>query len=76
LKGFEAIEKELCSSTGPYALGHSVTVADLCIVPQVYNARRFNVNLERFPRILAVEEACLALKPFQTALPENQPDAQ
>jgi len=76
VEGFEAIEKEINGFSGPYALGPVVTLADLCIVPQVYNARRFNVTLDQFPRILAVEEACLALKAFQTASPENQPDAQ
>jgi len=45
-------------------------------VPQVYNARRFNVPLDRFPKILAVEAACLQLAAFDKARPENQPDAE
>lgn len=72
--GFEAIETLLAG--GPYASGPRVTLADICIVPQVYNARRFKVPLERFPKILAIEAACNALPAFDKARPENQPDAE
>jgi maleylacetoacetate isomerase len=72
--GFEAVEELL--TPGPYACGTRVTLADICLVPQVANARRFNVPLERFPKIVAVDAACLKLSAFDKARPENQPDAE
>ncbi len=72
--GFTAIETLI--EPGPYAFGSRVTLADLCIVPQVYNARRFKVPLDAFPKILAVEAACNTLAAFDRARPENQPDAE
>jgi glutathione S-transferase len=53
-----------------------VTLADICVVPQVNNARRLKVPLERFPKIVGVDRACLALPAFDRARPENQPDAE
>jgi len=73
--GFEALEVLLADRPGPYAFGHTVTLADVCLVPQVWNARRFGVALDAFPNILAVDAACMKLPAFQAALPENQPDA-
>jgi maleylpyruvate isomerase len=61
---------------GPYACGGTVTVADLCLVPQVNNARRLNVPLDKFPKIVAIDAACLGLPAFDRARPENQPDAE
>jgi len=72
--GFEAVEALL--RPGPYAFGDHVTLADVCLVPQVANARRFNVPLEKFPKIVAVDAACLKLPAFDKARPENQPDAE
>ena len=74
LQGFQAIEAIL--KPAPYACGAHVTVADICLVPQVFNARRFKVPLDAFPRIAAVEAACLKLPAFDKARPENQPDAE
>jgi maleylpyruvate isomerase len=72
--GFEAIE--VLFEPGPYACGKEVTMADLCLVPQVYNARRLKVPMEKFPKIVGVDAACLALTAFDRARPENQPDAE
>jgi maleylpyruvate isomerase len=72
--GFEAIEALI--EPRPYASGAQVTLADICIVPQVANARRFNVPLDRFPKIVAVDGACQKLPAFEKARPENQPDAE
>jgi maleylacetoacetate isomerase len=72
--GFAAIETML--RPGPYAFGAHVTLADICLVPQVFNARRFKVALDRFPNIVAVDAACLELTAFDRARPENQPDAE
>jgi len=74
ISGFEALEALLWP--GPYACGKQVTIADLCLVPQVYNARRLKVPLEKFPKIVAVDAACMALPAFDRARPENQPDAE
>ena len=49
---------------------------ECCLVPQIYNARRFNVSLKEFPKLLAIDAACAELESFQRALPENQPDAE
>jgi maleylpyruvate isomerase len=72
--GFEAVEALI--KPGPYALGPHVTVADICIVPQVANARRFDVPLDRFPGILAVDAAACKLSAFDAARPDLQPDAE
>jgi maleylacetoacetate isomerase len=74
LLGFDAVEAAL--RPGPYAFGPQVTLADICLVPQVANARRFKVPLDRFPKIVAVDAACLKLAAFDQARPENQPDAE
>jgi maleylacetoacetate isomerase len=74
LQGFEALETML--QPGPYAVGGAVTLADVCLVPQVFNARRLKVPLDRFPRIVAVDAACMKLEAFDKAKPENQPDAE
>lgn len=74
LDGFEALETMI--QPGPYAFGASVTFADICIVPQVFNARRMKVPLDKFPKIAAVDAACLKLPAFDKARPENQPDAE
>jgi len=72
--GFEALEA--LARPAPYACGAQVTLADLCLVPQIYNARRLRVPLHNFPKIIGIEAACLALPAFDRARPENQPDAE
>ena len=74
LQGFTALENML--TPGPYACGSRVSLADLCLVPQVYNARRLKVPLEAFPKIAAVDAACLKLPAFDKAQPDKQPDAE
>lgn len=72
-EGFDAIEAML--GPGPFAFGSKITLADVYLVPQVFNARRFNVPLDAYPKIVAVDAACGELKAFQDAAPANQPDA-
>ena len=72
--GFEAVEALI--DPGPHASGAQVGLADICIVPQVANARRFKVPLDRFPRIMAVNAAAQQLPAFDAARPERQPDAE
>ncbi|MBF9232239.1 maleylacetoacetate isomerase [Microvirga alba] len=72
-QGFDAIETLI--EPGPFAFGSRVTLADIYLVPQVFNARRFNIPLDAYPKIVAVEAACAAQKAFQDAAPALQPDA-
>jgi maleylpyruvate isomerase len=74
LEGFTALEAMARSE--PYACGGEVTLADICLVPQVYNARRLKVPLDRFPKLVAIDAACMKLPAFERARPENQPDAE
>ena len=74
LEGFDALEALL--GPGPYAFGSEVTLADVCLVPQVANARRFKVPLDKFPKIVAADAACNKVAAFDKARPENQPDAE
>jgi maleylacetoacetate isomerase len=73
-KGLEAIEQMIAPA--PFCFGASPSVADLCLVAQLYSARRFESPLERFPRILIVEAACAGLPAFQAAHPLKQADAE
>ena len=73
-QGFEATEALI--RPAPYSFGTHVTIADLCLVPQVFNARRFKVDMSKYPKISAVDAACLKLSAFNKARPENQPDAE
>lgn len=70
--GFGVLE---ANAGAPYLFGGAVTLADLCLVPQFYNARRFGVDLSTFPRLIAVERNLLALPAFAAAHPDKQPDA-
>lgn len=74
-EGLDACAVLIADQPGPYCFGGQVTLADLCLVPQLVNARRFGVDL-RWPRLLAVEAACLDLDAFRRAMPEHQPDAE
>ncbi|MEM8563047.1 MAG: maleylacetoacetate isomerase [Pseudomonadota bacterium] len=74
-RGFSAIEQSLVNTTGGYCFGENPTLADVCLVPQVYNARRFKVPMEPYPKIRSVVEFCNSTEPFAKAAPEAQPDA-
>ena len=74
IEGFDAIETMI--KPGPYAFGAAATIADICLVPQVANARRFKVPLDKYSNIAAVDAACQKLPAFDQARPENQPDAE
>jgi maleylpyruvate isomerase len=76
--GLEALESELASSeyTGEFCHGGAPTIADCCLIPQLFNARRFECDLSAYPTLLAIEQNCLALPAFRDAAPERQPDAE
>jgi maleylacetoacetate isomerase len=75
--GLAAFETMLSDhpSTGDFCDGHMPTLADCCLIPQLYNARRFGIDLSAYPTIQRIETACLALPAFDAARPERQPDA-
>jgi len=75
--GFDAMERMLVESvdTGRFCHGDIPTLADCCLVPQMYNARRFKLDLEPYPTLVRIDAACLALPAFAAAKPESQADA-
>lgn len=75
-KGFAGIEDKLQTQAGKYCFDFDVTLADVCLVPHVYNAKRFGVDMTQYPLITKIVDACNELEAFEKALPENQPDAQ
>ncbi len=75
--GFDAYEALIAPDTqrGRFSYGDTPTLADVYLIPQVESARRFKVDLTKWPRIMAVEKACMELEAFQKAAPGQQPDA-
>lgn len=68
--GLRAFEQQIERTRGQYCYGDTVTLADLALIPQVYNARRFQCDLSAYPNIVAIEQQCLALSAFAQATPE------
>jgi len=75
-EGLGACEALIAGESGPFCFGAAPTLADLCLIPQLGNARRFGVDLSAFPRLLQVELAAKNTKAFADAAPERQPDAE
>jgi len=75
-QGLSALEVLAVQRAGTFSIGESLSLADMFIVPQLYNARRFGADVSHFPTLLRVEAACLALPAFQVAHPDRQPDAE
>jgi maleylacetoacetate isomerase len=73
--GFGPLEAILAAAATPFCHGDRPGLADLCLVPQLYNARRFAVDLAAFPTLVAIERRCLALAEFQAAHPDRQCDS-
>jgi len=74
--GFNAVEKTLVKTSGKYCYADNITLADICLIPQVYNALRFKLPMTDYPLISAIVERCNQIEAFIKALPENQQDAQ
>ncbi|XP_019374293.1 PREDICTED: maleylacetoacetate isomerase isoform X4 [Gavialis gangeticus] len=72
--GFQALERILKHTAGRYCVGDEVSMADLCLVPQVYNAERYKVDLAPYPTITRINKALLELEAFQVSHPTKQPD--
>ena len=75
-EGLTACEKLIAGEAGPFCFGDEPSIADLCLVPQLANARRFGVDLAAFPRLLKAEAAASNIKAFADAAPDRQPDAE
>lgn len=74
-RGLAALEVEAKEAAGRALIGDDVSFADVCLVPQLYSARRFNVDVEKYPRLLEVERALSDIPAFAAAHPDRQPDA-
>jgi maleylacetoacetate isomerase len=76
--GLTALEQMIVAqpSPGKFCFGNIPTLADICLVPQLGNARRYGCDLSRYPNILRVEKSCMTLTAFADAAPEKQPDAE
>jgi maleylacetoacetate isomerase/maleylpyruvate isomerase len=77
-EGLSAVEALLAGAglQGDFCFGNTPTLADCCLVPQVFNARRFNCSLDTMPRVQSIVSACEQLEAFQAAAPARQPDAE
>jgi maleylpyruvate isomerase len=75
-EGLAACEKLIADEPGPFCFGAAPSLADLCLVPQLANARRFGVEVGAFPRLLQAEAAAKALPAFSDAAPDKQSDAE
>ncbi|WP_375057306.1 maleylacetoacetate isomerase [Zobellella sp. DQSA1] len=71
-QGLGALEQQLAGVDAPFCCGEAPGLADLCLVPQLYNARRFKLDLAPYPRLVAIDEACNRLEAFQRARPESR----
>ncbi|QQR90526.1 MAG: maleylacetoacetate isomerase [Myxococcales bacterium] len=74
-RGLVAVEKEAAKTAGNYCIGDTLSIADLCLVPQLYNARRYDVKVDAYPTLLKIEEHCTTLEAFKNAHPDKQVDA-
>lgn len=75
ITGFRSLETQLEDSNGKFCFGDQPTFADCCLIPQIYNALRFNIELLAYPKIQSIYNHCNTLQAFQKAAPEMQPDA-
>ena len=75
-KGLRSVEKRLRYTAGQYCFANEITMADVCLVPQVYNALRYSIDLNAFPLIKQIYQNCNKLSAFDAAKPENQIDAE
>jgi maleylacetoacetate isomerase len=74
--GLEKLEAELAGKAGKFSYGDNPTMADCCLVPQIFNAKRYHSDLSPYPTTMRVFEQCMKLEPFDRAQPSKQPDAE
>jgi len=75
-EGLEALEKMAAARAGAFLFGETPTIADVCLVPQMYNARRFNVAVDAFPTLVRADETASRIEPFAAAHPDRQEKPQ
>uniref|UniRef100_A0A1A8IQF4 Maleylacetoacetate isomerase n=1 Tax=Nothobranchius kuhntae TaxID=321403 RepID=A0A1A8IQF4_NOTKU len=73
-RGFQALEPILKQTSGKYCVGDEISMADICLVPQVYNAERFKVDLRQYPTIKRLNKTLLEIEAFKVSHPSQQPD--
>ncbi|KAH8293821.1 hypothetical protein KR054_005078 [Drosophila jambulina] len=73
-RGFRGLERVLSQSAGKYCVGNELTIADICLVPQVRNARRYKADLSPYPTIVRLDEELQELEAFKSTHPSKQPD--
>jgi maleylacetoacetate isomerase len=73
--GLEVVERQLAAQPGTYCHGEVPTLADICLVPQIFNAQRFNCSTDHVPHVMRVFDACMRLDAFEQTRPERCPDA-
>ncbi|KAG7328300.1 hypothetical protein KOW79_008244 [Hemibagrus wyckioides] len=73
-KGFKALESILKQTSGTYCVGNEISMADICLVPQVYNAERYKVDLDQYPTIKQINQTLMELEAFKVSHPSCQPD--
>ena len=73
--GLEVVERQLAAAPARFCHGDSPTLADICLVPQIFNAQRFDCRLDHVPNVMRVFEACMQLDAFEQTRPERCPDA-
>lgn len=73
-RGFQALEPILKQTAGKYCVGDEISMADICLVPQVYNAERFKVDIKQYPTIQRLNQALLEIEAFKVSHPSHQPD--
>ena len=74
--GLEPVERQLAAAPATYCHGDTPTMADCCLVPQIFNARRFGCRLDHVPNVMRVFDACMKLPAFERTRPEACPDAE
>ena len=74
-QGLAALERQLAETDSPFCCGDTPGLADICLVPQLYNARRFGLDLTPYPRLVAIEAACQRLEAFAAAHPDHHQEA-
>ncbi|MBA3581370.1 MAG: maleylacetoacetate isomerase [Gammaproteobacteria bacterium] len=75
-EGFIGLEELVSRHAGKYCFGDTITMADVCLVPQVYNAKRFKCDMNAYPHLSRINDALVQFDAFKQAAPEAQPDAE
>ena len=73
-KGLTALDKMISETSGRFCVGDDITIVDIFLIPQLYNARRFGVNVEDYKQLYTIYQRCMEMEAFDKASPEKQPD--